>query len=106
MPAQAQQPDNLRASVIDRFRKVAIAPDQERKFPVGPESAMRLGYDPAEVDALYPLLPNPSAGWGTHSFWDNPCQITGCLTWDAVPVSTPSWRLRWWVRTARSSAWT
>ena len=46
MPTQSQQPDNLRASVIDRFRKVATAPDQERKFPVGPESAKKLGYDP------------------------------------------------------------
>ncbi len=52
MPTQSQQPDNLRASVIDRFRKVAIAPDQERKFPVGSESAKKLGYDLCEVDAL------------------------------------------------------
>jgi ubiquinone/menaquinone biosynthesis C-methylase UbiE len=37
--------------VIDRFRRVATAPDQERKFPLGPASAKRLGYDPAEVDA-------------------------------------------------------
>jgi hypothetical protein len=42
MPTQTQQPDNLRASVIDRFRKVATAPDQETKFPVGSESAKEL----------------------------------------------------------------
>jgi len=29
-----------------------MKPDQERKFPVGPESAKRLGYDPAEVASL------------------------------------------------------
>ncbi len=52
MPTQSQQPENLRDSVIDRFRKVATAPEQERKFPVGPESAKKLGYEPAEVDAL------------------------------------------------------
>jgi len=52
MPTQSQQPDNLRASVIDRFRRVAIAADQERKFPVGPESAKKLGYDASEVDSL------------------------------------------------------
>ncbi len=52
MPTQAQQPDKLRASVIDRFRRVAMKPDQERKFPVGPESAKKLGYDPAEVASL------------------------------------------------------
>jgi SAM-dependent methyltransferase len=48
----APLPDDLRASVIDRFRRVATAPDQERKFPIGPESAKRLSYAPTEVDAL------------------------------------------------------
>jgi SAM-dependent methyltransferase len=43
---------DLRASVIDRFAKIAAAPDQEKKFPVGRESAKKLGYDPDEVDAL------------------------------------------------------
>jgi SAM-dependent methyltransferase len=52
MPTIDAQEGDLRASVIDRFRRVATAPDQERKFPVGPQSAKRLGYDPAEVDAL------------------------------------------------------
>jgi len=52
MPTQTQQPDNLRASVIDRFRKVATAPEQERGFPIGPMSAKRLGYDPAEIASL------------------------------------------------------
>ena len=51
MPTEFQQQDNLRASVIGRFRSVAIAPDQERKFPVGAESAKKLGYNPVEVDA-------------------------------------------------------
>ncbi len=52
MPTQSQQPEDLRASVINRFRRVAIAPHQERKFPVGPMSAKKLGYEPTEVDAL------------------------------------------------------
>ena len=52
MPTQSQQPDNLRASVIHRFRKVAIAPEQERRFPIGPMSAKRLGYDPAKIASL------------------------------------------------------
>jgi SAM-dependent methyltransferase len=38
--------------VIDRFRRVAAAPDLERKFPIGPASATKLDYDPAEVVAL------------------------------------------------------
>jgi len=64
MPTQTQQPDNLRASVIDRFRKVATAPDQETKFPVGPESAKKLGYDPAEVDALPSAVTESFCGVG------------------------------------------
>ena len=64
MPTQSQQPDNLRASVIDRFRKVATAPDQETKFPVGPESAKKLGYDPAEVDALPSAVTESFCGVG------------------------------------------
>jgi SAM-dependent methyltransferase len=52
MPTTDSQEGALRASVIDRFRRAATAPDQERKFPVGPESAKKLGYDAAEVDAL------------------------------------------------------
>jgi SAM-dependent methyltransferase len=64
MPTQSQQPDNLRASVIDRFRKVAIAPDQERKFPVGPESAKKLGYDLCEVDALPSAVTESFCGVG------------------------------------------
>jgi hypothetical protein len=39
MPTEPGHPDVVRASVIDRFRRLAIAPGQERKFPVGPESA-------------------------------------------------------------------
>src|SRR5271157_800678 len=64
MPTQSQQPDNLRASVIDRFHKVAIAPDQERKFPVGPESAKKLGYDLCEVDALPSAVTESFCGVG------------------------------------------
>src|SRR4051812_49117382 len=52
MPTRDSPEGDLRTSVIDRFRRVATAPDQERKFPIGPASAKRLGYDPAEVDAL------------------------------------------------------
>lgn len=42
----------LQATVKDRFANVAQAPDQEKKFPVGPASAKKLGYDPTEIDTL------------------------------------------------------
>jgi len=72
MPTESQQPANLRASVIDRFRKVAIAPDQERKFPVGSESAKRLGYEPAEVDALPSSVTESFCGVGNPFSLGNP----------------------------------
>jgi arsenite methyltransferase len=64
MPTQTQQPDNLRASVIDRFRRIAMKPDQETKFPVGPESTKKLGYDPCEVDALPSAVTESFCGVG------------------------------------------
>jgi SAM-dependent methyltransferase len=42
----------LQATVKERFAKVAQAPGQEKKFPVGPDSAKKLGYDPKEIDSL------------------------------------------------------
>jgi len=42
----------LQATVKERFTKVAQAPDQEKKFPVGPASAKKLGYDANEIDSL------------------------------------------------------
>lgn len=57
-------PEDLRASVIDRFSRIATASDQERKFPVGPESARRLGYDASEIDTLPASLTESFCGVG------------------------------------------
>ena len=64
MPTRASRRDDLRATVIDRFRRVATAPDQERKFPVGPESAKKLGYEPAEIAALPSAVTESFCGVG------------------------------------------
>ena len=48
----------------ERFANVAAAPSQEKKFPVGPDSAKRLGYDPAEIDALPGPVTESFAGVG------------------------------------------
>lgn len=42
----------LQANVKERFAKVAQTPEQEKKFPVGPASAKKLGYDPEEIESL------------------------------------------------------
>ncbi len=49
MPTNAEE---IRAAVGQRFAQVAHSPGQEKKFPVGPASAKKLGYSPAEIDAL------------------------------------------------------
>jgi arsenite methyltransferase len=54
----------LRATVKERFAKVAQAPDQEKRFPVGPASAKTLGYDPNELDALPPSVADSFCGVG------------------------------------------
>ena len=72
MPSQSQQPDNLRGSVIDRFGKVADTPNQERKFPVGPESAKKLGYVYAEVDALPSAVTESFCGVGNPFLLGDP----------------------------------
>jgi arsenite methyltransferase len=64
MPNQAKQPDNLRDSVIDRFGMVATEPQQGRKFPVGAESAKRLGYQRGEVDGFPSSLTESFCGVG------------------------------------------
>jgi ubiquinone/menaquinone biosynthesis C-methylase UbiE len=43
---------------------LALAPHDERKFPVGPASAKRLGYDAIEIDALPTPVTESFAGVG------------------------------------------
>jgi ubiquinone/menaquinone biosynthesis C-methylase UbiE len=50
--------------------RLALDPRQERKFPVGPASAKRLGYDAREIDALPASATESFAGVG------NPLDLT------------------------------
>lgn len=45
-------PEEIRASVLERFTRTAVTPDQEKTFPVGPDCAKALGYDVQEIDGL------------------------------------------------------
>lgn len=54
----------IEASIQGRFARLADDPASERTFPVGPESAKRLGYDAAEVDDLPPAVKESFAGVG------------------------------------------
>ena len=44
--------ERIQGQVQERFGRIAAMPGQEQRFPVGPESAKRLGYDPQEIDRL------------------------------------------------------
>jgi SAM-dependent methyltransferase len=61
MPTTAEV---IRAAVGQRFAQVARSPGQEQKFPVGPASAKKLGYDPQEIDALPPSVTESFCGVG------------------------------------------
>jgi arsenite methyltransferase len=61
MPTTAEE---IHAAVEQRFTQVARSPDQEQKFPVGPASAKRLGYDTPEIDALPPSVTESFCGVG------------------------------------------
>jgi SAM-dependent methyltransferase len=63
-PTRPDTPDAIRAAVEQRFAQVARSPKQERKFPVGPASAKKLGYDPQEIDALPPSVTESFCGVG------------------------------------------
>jgi len=47
-----ETPEAIQAAVSERFTRVALSPGEERRFPVGPDSAKTLGYDPEEIDGL------------------------------------------------------
>src|SRR5262245_42630534 len=56
--------EEICAAVERRFAQVARSPGQEKKFPVGHASAKKLGYDPAEIDALPPAVTESFCGVG------------------------------------------
>lgn len=54
----------IQAAVCERFAQVALHPEQVQKFPMGPASAKKLGYDAAEMDALPASLAASFCGVG------------------------------------------
>jgi hypothetical protein len=47
-----QTPEQIKAEIKQRFVNLALAPEDEPKFPVGPASAKRLGYEPPAKSVL------------------------------------------------------
>jgi len=56
--------EQIKAEIRQRFATVALAPQQEQKFPVGPTSAKCLGYDAQEIDSLPGAVTESFAGVG------------------------------------------
>ncbi len=61
---KTQTPEEIRQMTRARFSRIAGDPSSEKRFPVGPESAKRLGYNPAEIDALPRSVTESFAGVG------------------------------------------
>jgi SAM-dependent methyltransferase len=56
--------DQLRRSVARRFARIALAPREEHKFALGPDSAVALGYDADDIGALPPAVTESFCGVG------------------------------------------
>jgi hypothetical protein len=56
--------DDIRREIMARFGAVARDPAGERRFKLGRESALALGYDPRELDTLPEAAVDRFAGVG------------------------------------------
>ncbi len=56
--------DEIRNQMRQRFVQVALGPKAPQRHPTGPDSAKRLGYDPAEIDARPAVVTESFAGVG------------------------------------------
>jgi arsenite methyltransferase len=57
-------PADIKAAVEARFAALACNPAEEKQFPVGPDSAKRLGYAAHDIDALPVTATESFAGVG------------------------------------------
>ncbi|VTU01470.1 Methyltransferase type 11 OS=uncultured Nitrospirae bacterium MY2-3C GN=LW2_0120 PE=4 SV=1: Methyltransf_31 [Gemmataceae bacterium] len=56
--------NDIKDKIRQRFVKVATDPTAPQRHPSGPASAKKLGYDPAEIDALPAVVTESFAGVG------------------------------------------
>jgi SAM-dependent methyltransferase len=57
-------PDEVEHAIKERFAALATHPVEEKRFPIGPDSAKRLGYSCEEIDSLPPEATESFAGVG------------------------------------------
>jgi len=73
-----ETPEQTRQMIEQRFIRVADAPDEKQKFPIGPDSAKALGYDADLIDRLPRSVTESFAGVG------NPLSLGELLPGQAV----------------------
>jgi hypothetical protein len=61
--------DSLTSLPLPAPSAVAVSPEREKKFPIGPANAIKLGYDPAEIDALPASVTESFCGSATPWAW-------------------------------------
>ena len=71
----------------ERFARIARSPGDETPFPIGPESAKRLGYATDEADSLPLVAPESFAGVG------NPLALGALRPGGLVTAFKPDLRL-------------
>jgi arsenite methyltransferase len=59
-----QTSEQIKAEIKQRFVNLALTPQEEQKFPVGPGNAKWLGYDAHEIDSLPRSVTESFAGVG------------------------------------------
>lgn len=59
-----ESPKEILDQIEERFVRVACSPHETQPFLIGPDSARRLGYPAAEIDALPPSVTESFAGVG------------------------------------------
>ncbi len=59
-----ENPNEIRDKIRQRFVKVARSPHDRHPFAIGPDSAKKLGYDPAEIGGLPATVTESFAGVG------------------------------------------
>ncbi|MDO8127546.1 MAG: methyltransferase domain-containing protein [Candidatus Brocadiales bacterium] len=61
---QTHELEEVKQATQARFSRIAQDPSSEKRFPVGPESAKSLGYNPAEIDEMPDSVTESFAGVG------------------------------------------
>ena len=78
MPESSEE---VRATVLQRFTTIANMPEQEMKFPVGPDSATAMGYDSQGLNIYRLPSSNRFVAWVIRLGWRRYSRPHGLGSW-------------------------